>query len=209
MNPDAAPGNDLAVEVDASCLDAVAGLLVGDAAAVAEVYRRFVDRLVQRADRHIPDRLRGKVLAESVVHSVMGHLLTLGPTARERLARYRIDTWAQLYGLLAQMTVFRCLNRVRALRASRRGPDAAGPLGPADPADVSPSPEDELAYAEMITRLLDPFQPVELEVLQLRMAGRSTPQIAAELNLTTTVVKSTVRRLQRRLERLLSEEEDR
>lgn len=198
---------DARIEVDARCLQVVDGLISGDRAALAELYRRFVDQLVDRADRRIPDRHRGRILAESVVHSVMESLMDLAPADRDRLARYRITNWGQLYGLLARMTLCKCVNRVRKFEATRRAADAAGALDPAVVVSRGPSPEDEQTYAELLGKLFDPLQPSELEVLDLRMAGFTHEEIADQTRLTVTTVKAVVRRLQRRLQRVLAEDE--
>jgi hypothetical protein len=74
-----AGGNDSPVEIDGGCLQVLEGLLAGDRAAVAQVYERFARPLAARAERLIPARHRGKVLAESVVHSVMEGCSTWTP----------------------------------------------------------------------------------------------------------------------------------
>ena len=200
------PAEDARIEVDARCLQVVDGLIAGDRDAVAELYRRFVDQLLERAERRIPDRHRGRISAESVVHSVMESLLDLSPGDRERLANYRITNWGQLYGLLARMTLCKCVSRVRKWEAAKRAADAALPLEPATVVGRGPSVEDEQQYVELLGKLFDPLQPVEMEVLDLRMAGATHDEIAAQTRLTVTTVKAVVRRLQRRLQRLLSEE---
>lgn len=208
MSPDPRPLDDPdgRIEVDARCLQVMEGLISGDRTAVAELYRRFVDQLVERAERRIPDRHRGRIMAESVVHSVMESLMDLASADRDRLARYRITNWGQLYGLLARMTLCKCVNRVRKWEAAKRGADAADNLDPAVVVSRGPSPEDEQTYAELLGKLFDPLQPAELEVLDLRMAGFTHEQIAERTRLTVTTVKAIVRRLQRRLQKVLSED---
>src|SRR5688572_6451824 len=95
----------------------------GDPAAVAALYRRYMDQLVAAAAARIPAGLRAHLMAESVVHSVMGHLLTMPTVQRQRLVVYGIRTWAQLYGLLATITLRRCLKRIRREQAAKRGAD--------------------------------------------------------------------------------------
>ncbi|VTR99463.1 RNA polymerase sigma factor [Tuwongella immobilis] len=197
--------------ISTSCSDVVEGLLAGDRVALSEVYRRFVDQLVQRADRRIPDAYRAKITAESVVQSVMQDFLELPDQKRLTIESYQIDSWAQLYGLLARMTVNKCLNRIRSLAAVSNQPNAASGTSTGEAlmqlASVGPTAEDEIAYAELVKQLLDSFSPMELDVLQLRMAGRTIREIAAELALTETTVESTITRLRRRTKRLISEHE--
>lgn len=204
-HPKTAPTDDR-IEVDARCLEVMDGVISGDRAALGELYRRFVDQLVERAERRIPERHRGRIMAESVVHSVMESLLDLETGDRARLSQYRITNWGQLYGLLARMTLCKCVNRVRKWEATKRGADAAGVLDPAIVMSRGPSPEDEQTYSELLGKLFDPLQPPELEVLDLRMAGFTHEEIASQTRLTVTTVKAIVRRLQRRLQRVLAED---
>lgn len=194
------------IEVDARCLEVVGGLMSGDRAAVADMYCRFVDQLVRRAERQIPDRHRGRILAESVVHSVMESFLDMTPADRDRLVRYQITNWGQLYGLLARMTLCKCMGRVRKWEAAKRADLQQGDLDPAAVVASGPTPEDEHTYAELLGKILDPLQPAELTVIDLRMAGNTLEEIATQTRLSVTTVKAIVRRLQRRLQRLLAED---
>src|SRR5690242_11370248 len=101
---------DPPVEIDATCLEVMGGLVAGDRAAVARLYERFLHPLVEKAERLTPPRHRGKIVAESVVHSVMESLLDLDTAGRDRLAQYRIRNWEQLYGLPARIVIRKCLN---------------------------------------------------------------------------------------------------
>ena len=143
-----AGGNDSPVEIDGGCLQVLEGLLAGDRAAVAQVYERFARPLAARAERLIPARHRRKVVTESVVHSVMEGLLDLDPAARARMTRYAIRNWGQLYGLLARITIRKCLNRLRRFGTRKRSSDRELPLDAAFLQGTGPTAEDEAAFAE-------------------------------------------------------------
>ena len=219
MTPPPAAPDDSPVEVDATCLEVVAGLLAGDRAALAAVYQKFVDPLVRRADRLIPARQRAAIVAESVVHSVMESFLDLDTADRDRLARYRIGTWPQLYGLLARVTVRKCLNRIRKHDSRGRSPagghavvqvddlDGLEPDEVARRLDGGPTAEDDAAFAELLGALWAGFTPFEGEVIRLSMDGHAVQDIADRLDTTTTVVKNARRKLSRWLDRRIRQQD--
>lgn len=193
--------DDPPVEVDAACLEVVDGLLAGDRAAVAAVYQRFTAALVLHADRLIPDRQRANFSADSVVQSVMASLLDLDTADRDRLRNYRIAHWGQLYGLLARITVRKCLNRIRHFDTAGRSADRVAPVDAADLLARGPSVEDQVAYAEILTALWDHFTPAEQQIVRLTLDGLSVQEIADRADTTTTVVKNVRRKLSRWLDR--------
>jgi len=200
-HPPSIPDDDAPVEVDITCLQAMDGLLAGERAAVATLYQRFVGPLLVRAERMIPARHRGKVFAESVVHSVMASLLALDSGVRDRLARYEIRTWAQLYGLLARITARKCLNKLRRFETQARSAGREQSLSQTLAALPGPTAEDEAAFAELLTEMWATFTDSEKEILRRSLEGYTVQEIADEVQYSTTTVKNVRRKLSRWLQR--------
>lgn len=209
MHPDERAGSDedLVVETNAACLEVFEGVLAGDREAMALVYQRFMVALSGKAERLIPARHASKIEPVSIVHSVMESLLNLDAQARDRLACYHIHNWAQLYGLLVQMTVRKCLNRIRKFDTQTRASQRERPLNEAIAVVVAPSAEDEAAFAELLDRLRAEFDTLEYQIICLSMEGHSIQEIADAVELSTTTVKNVRRKLTRWLRRRLEEQE--
>jgi hypothetical protein len=64
------------------------------------------------------------------------------------MTRYAIRNWGQLYGLLARITIRKCLNRLRRFGTRKRSSDRELPLDAAFLQGAGPTAEDEGAFAE-------------------------------------------------------------
>ena len=81
-------------------------LCAGDQGAATEVFRRFVDRLVNLARTKLDARIRRKEDPEEVVQSVYGVFFNC-----HRAGKLDLATWDSLWSLLAVITVRKCVNR--------------------------------------------------------------------------------------------------
>ena len=201
-------GTDESFSVDASFLGVVSGFLKGESDAISKAYDKFASLLIIKAERHIPLRFKSKISPDSVVHSVIESFIDCSEKKLERFKNYEISSWAQLYSLLATITIRKCMNRIRAFKTGKR----SGDMGTSELmefiSDKIPSPEEEAEYAESVSILLGNFSENEMMVLDLRMNNFTVEEIAKKLNFSTTNIKSIIKRLQRKTTRYLKENQN-
>jgi RNA polymerase sigma-70 factor (ECF subfamily) len=155
----------------------------GDEAAAKELFGRYVDRLVGLARRRISERLAGRIDAEDVVQSVFRTFFV-----RAREGQFTIQDPDDLCRLLARMTVHKTLRKVEHHTAGKRdagaeerqSEDAHQRL--ADFLDREPSPEAANMFLDELEHFLAKLKPEEQQILELRMQGHSTEEIAEKLN---------------------------
>lgn len=160
----------------------------GDDAAAAVIERRFVRRLIALAHGQFETRIRGRADVEDVVQSVYQSFFQ-----RCEAGQFELTSWEQLWGLLALMTVRKCVNRREHLLAARRDagressrPDLDGhPL----PAGRQPTPEEAATLSELLDRLLGQLQPPERSIIELTLAGLDTAEIAHRLGRSERTVR--------------------
>src|SRR5258705_11337062 len=95
--------------------DLMARLRIGDDGAAAEVYRRFVQRLVVLAHRQFDPRVRDRADPEDVVQSVFKSFF-----ARYGRGQFVLNDWGEIWGLLVVISLRKCARRREALRTGRR-----------------------------------------------------------------------------------------
>src|SRR5260370_36540204 len=91
---------------DDSFADLKTRLRGGDPSAAAEIFHRFQHRLIALAHSRLNALLRAKVAPESVVQSAFDSFFR-----GERAGKFVLSDWNSLWGLLAQITVWKCGNR--------------------------------------------------------------------------------------------------
>src|SRR5580698_6459281 len=83
-------------------------LAAGDEAVAREVHARYTPRLVALARQKLAPAVRGRVDPESVVQSVYRSFF-----GRANAGEFALGDWDDLWGLLARITLRKCLNRAR------------------------------------------------------------------------------------------------
>jgi RNA polymerase sigma-70 factor (ECF subfamily) len=181
----------------------------GDDQAAAEVYRRFVRRLIALACRQFEPWTRAKADHEDVVQSAFKSFF-----ARFDRGEFVLSDWDDLWNLLVVITVRKCRRRQVALRRGRR--DAAREVTlvsrsndderPWEAADREPSPDEAAMLAELLQQWLRGMSPGERAVTELGLQGLSTPQIAERLKRTERTVRRIHASARDRLDSLLEVE---
>jgi RNA polymerase sigma-70 factor (ECF subfamily) len=179
----------------------------GDEKAAAEVFERFVRRLVGVAPNQFDSWLRLKVDVEGVVQSAFKSFFAgQGEGQYEALA-----DWDSLWGLLTVITLRKCYRKYHYLRAERRDPrrELARPSSTDgdddwwEAIDREPSPVEAAMLAEAVERLLDDLAPPERAIAELSLQGYTTTEIANQLRRS----QRTVRRVRERIKHRLTREE--
>jgi RNA polymerase sigma-70 factor, ECF subfamily len=176
----------------------------GDQDAAQKLFERYVDRLVGVAKRRISERLASRIDAEDVVQSVFRTFFV-----RAREGQFQITDPDDLCRLLARMTVHKTLRKVEHHTAAKRdagaeerqGADAQQRL--AEFLDREPSPEAASMFLDQLEHFLAQLKPEEQQILEMRMQGHSTEEIAEKL----CTYDRKVRRVMERIRGLAEQEE--
>jgi RNA polymerase sigma-70 factor (ECF subfamily) len=145
----------------------------GDDRATDELFGEFFARLVPLARRRISPRLARRFDAEDIVQSVFCRFFA------QRKPEWDVLDYEGLFRLLGRMTVCRTLKQVTFETAGKRDPRRERALD--DAVRAVPSPDVAAMFANEVEHFLTQLLPPDREVLELRLAGCSTPEIAVAL----------------------------
>lgn len=154
----------------------------GDEQAAQQLFDRYAERLVRLAGRHLSQRMTRRVDPEDVVLSVFRTFFV-----RARDGQFTLEGPDDLGKLLTRMTLIKVLRQVQRHRAARRDVNAEAEPGPQaeDPAALllsrEPGPEVLQAFLDQLTHFLARLRPEDRQILEMRLAGHSSAEIAHEL----------------------------
>jgi RNA polymerase sigma-70 factor (ECF subfamily) len=169
------------------------------------LFERFTRRLIGLARSHLDARLLHKIDPEDVVQSAYkSFFLRYGEGA------LAAEGWDGLWGLLTCITLRKCSERVRYLRAECRdiAREAVGTPGPEgiepwrDALSREPTPEQAVVLAETVERILRGLDVDERPIFELSLQGCSTQEISAQLGRAERSVRRLRERVRLQLERL-------
>lgn len=170
-------------------------LCSGDVAAAERVFREYEPYLRKAVRRQLPPRLRARFDSVDIVQSVWASVLT-----GFREAGWKFSDANHLRAFLLRATRNRFIDRVRHHQPSL---DQEEPLGDANLAEVSPSPEprpSEVVQAQDLWDRMLALCPAEHQVLlRLKRQGHSLGEIAAQTGLHVDSVRRILRNLARQL----------
>jgi RNA polymerase sigma-70 factor (ECF subfamily) len=166
----------------------------GDKDAAAEVFRRFVRRLIGLASRQFDDRIRSKEDPEDVVLSVLKSFFQ-----RDDSTPYDLEDWEGLWSLLARITVCKCINRNEFWNADLR--DVGREVVPV--AETSegewreaiargPTVEQAVVLAETLELLVSQLGPGQRKIAELCFEGHSHAEISALCSCSERTVRRVV-----------------
>jgi hypothetical protein len=164
--------------------DLAAGLAAGDPRAQEAVFRRYADRLARLAEGRLHHRLVGRVDPEDVTQSAFRTFFR-----RAADGRFHIDSSAQVWGLLARITLRKARGEVRRHLAGKR--DAAAEAGDAPLAAAAardPDPADAAELLDHVAALLRGLPDIYGDVLGRRLAGEPVADVAAALGVSRQTV---------------------
>jgi RNA polymerase sigma-70 factor (ECF subfamily) len=169
----------------------------GNPSAAAELDHRYRRRLCGLVRQALDGKLRRREDPEDVVQTVLR-------TYFRRAARgeFQIADSSDLWALLAKITRRKLIKRAEYHHAEKRelGAETALPFDLAGGRD--PQPADAAIAAELVEKTLQGLEPRAGEVFQLRLAGCTEKEIAAELSCTRAEVRLQLKRIRERLKRL-------
>jgi RNA polymerase sigma-70 factor (ECF subfamily) len=149
----------------------------GDDQAAAELVRRYEPtiRLAIRVRLDHSD-LRRLLDSVDVCQSVLANFFV-----RAASGQFELNTPGQLVKLLVTMARNKLINHTHQQRAARRDYRRRADIEAADPSDSGPSPSRVVAYRELLQKVRSGLAPDERRLADLRAAGRSWAEVAAEV----------------------------
>lgn len=176
--------------------DLVERCRAGDEAAAKILFDRFVERLLMLARRRLSQRLASRVDPEDIVQSVFRTFFE-----RLRNDEFTIDDQDDLMKLLVRITVHKTLRQVAFHKAAKRDPGLETGQGEhsqeqmAQVLDEDPSPETIVTFMDLLEHFLSSLKPLDRDILELRMQGHSSEEIAQKLGIYDRKVRRVLERI--------------
>jgi RNA polymerase sigma-70 factor (ECF subfamily) len=176
----------------------VAAYRAGSDTAARILFDRYCEKLLRLAQRRIGHQLAGRIDPEDIIQSAF----------RTFFIHIRRDefTFAQqndLFKLLVRLTVHKTLRQIAYHRAAKRDPnrEVTRIINDRDLweqfVSQEPPPEAEVTLLEEMERFLSLFSQFERQVLELRLQGYSTREIAQMLNTYDRKIRRILERVQK------------
>jgi RNA polymerase sigma factor (sigma-70 family) len=173
--------------------------------AATEVCKRFAQRLISLARKHLDDRIRRRIDPEDVAQSVLKSVFL-----RVAAGQFVLGDWDSLWGLLVRITFHKCHKWVDYFQAQARHLDreAPPPAGADDSnqswqfLDREPTPPEAAILAETIDQVLHGLDEREQEMVTLSLQGHEVAEISERLGCTESKVYRLLRLIRQRLERM-------
>ncbi len=168
----------------------------GDQDAARELFDAYVARLIPLAKRRISQRLASRVDAEDIVQSVFRTFF-----ARLKDDKFEIGDQDDLFRLLMRITVHKTLRQIAHHKAAKRDPGMELVQGDSAHEQLlqlltnEPTPEATVTFLDQLEHFMGQLQTGDREILELRLQGYSTEEIAEKMG-------SYDRKIRRVLERI-------
>jgi RNA polymerase sigma-70 factor (ECF subfamily) len=156
----------------------------GDEDAARQIVERYLDRLLQLARGRLSQRLASRVDPEDIVQSVFRTFFL-----RLKDGRFTFADQDDLCKLLMRITLHKTLRQVAFHKAAKRDPSLETEQGEHHREqllallDREPSPEATVAFLDQLEHFLALLQPLERQILELKVQGYSNDEIMTRLDL--------------------------
>lgn len=163
-------------------------------------YRSQLRRLVEgEMDR----RFRRREDAEDVVQSAFRTFYR-----RNSLGEFRIDSAADLWQLLATITRRKILKHVEKLEAGKRSLRREEQAEGDELRGAEPTPEEVAIAADLMEKTAEGLDELSVQVFHRRLQKCTEEEIALELGCSRALVRTKLKRIRQRLERLAGDKSD-
>jgi RNA polymerase sigma factor (sigma-70 family) len=168
----------------------------GDDATLAELIRRYSDRLKALARARLQGRLAGQGEQSDVVQSMWVSFVR-----RQRAGEFDgVGGWDELWSLLARITACKCVDRVRYFAARRRREPEPEVGMPVERAAADPTPDEQAVYEELFVDFMGALTPRDRRIISLHLQGLVDEQISAEVGWSERTVARVRRQARESLE---------
>jgi RNA polymerase sigma-70 factor (ECF subfamily) len=194
--------------VDDRSLWLVARWRQGDQEAAEELFHRYYSRLIGLARSRLSGSLATRLDPEDVVQSVYRSFFH-----RVRDQQYVFERSGELWQLLVAMTLHKLLHQVKRHQAARRS--VAREQGPAETDSWlgldyealarEPTADEAVAVLDEVEQVLRGLAPLHRRMVEMRLQGYSTPEIATEVQRSNRMVRLVLRDVHDQLSQRLLE----
>jgi RNA polymerase sigma factor (sigma-70 family) len=183
--------------------DLIARFKAGSESAATDLFERYCEKLMGLARRRIGQRMASRIDPEDVIQSAFRTFFS-----RVRNDEFTFEGASDLFKLLVRLTVNKTLRQIAHHRAAKRDPGKEAAQGStAD--DVfrnitagEPTPDVEVALLDQFEQFLSQFSAFDRKVLEMKLQGHTTAEIAATLD----TYERKIRRVMERAGELLHDE---
>lgn len=166
-------------------------LRAGDEGAAQQVFDTYVHRLLHLARKRLGRRLAGRVDPDDIVQSVFRTFFS-----RVKEGDFHVEGRDDLGKLLTRITLFKVLHQVERHTAGKRDCTleavADTPRDLAELPNLEPSPETVVAFLDEFEHFLAALRPRDRQILEMRLEGYRTQEIAAKLGTSDRYVRRAV-----------------
>lgn len=184
---------------DATSIDLMARWRDGDEQAADELFHRYAHRLVALAHTRLSAKIARRSNAEDVVQSVYRSFFV-----NARAGRYSLERSGDLWRLLVAITLHKLRGQVERHTAEKRSihqEQTAGDFGlPAAVLAEEPSPAEAAALADEIEEVMNRLEPLQRQILELRLQGYNLEEIANAVQRSIRTVKRGLSDIRHQLE---------
>ena len=178
----------------------------GDEDAAAEIFDRYVSRLIALAGQRLSAKMKRRVAAEDVVQSAYRSFFR-----KAAADQFTLENGGNLWGLLAAITLNKVRGHVQFHTAGKRNIATEASMtshscyGHApETFSRDPTPEDAAALAEAFEMVTSQLSNLQRDVFELYLQGRSAQDIAKIARRSDRTIRRTLLELQRTLEERLA-----
>jgi RNA polymerase sigma-70 factor (ECF subfamily) len=169
----------------------------GSESAAKDLFDKYCERLLRLAKRRIGQRMSSRFDPEDVVQSAFRTFFT-----RVKNDEFEFAHEDDLFKLLVRLTVRKTLRRIQYHRADKRNPEVEmgrqsdGSEIFAHVASGEPTAEVEVALLDEFEKFVGQLPDLDRQVLELKVQGYSTVEIADRLGTYDRKVRRIIERLQ-------------
>jgi RNA polymerase sigma-70 factor (ECF subfamily) len=168
----------------------------GDEQAAAELYNRYVQRLVAVAQRRLSAKLAARLDPEDIVQSVFRSFF-----GRAQEGKFTFKEADDVWKLLVQITIHKTLKQVDYHRRGKR--NAAAEVSPSERHQdlliahlaKEPTPEEATAFLDELEHFLQQMRPEDRKVIEMRLEGYDNIEIAAKLGISDRKIRRLMERM--------------
>jgi len=174
----------------------------GDEQAAAQLYHRYVERLVAVARRRLSSKLAARLDAEDIVQSVFRSFF-----GRAQQGKFVFKEADDIWKLLVQITIHKTLKQVDFHRRGKR--DAGVEVASSAPQGNllltylarDPTPEEAAIFMDELEHYLQRLRPEDRQIIEMRLEGYESLEIAAKLGISDRKIRRLLERMRGQAEK--------
>lgn len=180
------------------------GIQDGRESAARGVFDRYLLRLIGLARARLSEKLAQKVDPDDIVQSALRSFFV-----RAKDGQFEIERGSDLWNLLATITKHKLLKKAEHYRQQKRSLDRDQPLQHSDMGNLAwvsePTETEAVALTDELEHLMKELDPLKRTMLELRLQGHSTYEIAEEVERSERTVRRFLIGFRDQLEERLSD----